>query len=224
MRHHLIRNAAIAILVATTTPFFAGVAGASTKTTSAHALPSAATACLGKHDSLVLATHGKCSRGLTTVQLSLRNIQVRQGQQGKQGPVGPTGPAGAPGPSRVLAQQSANNALPFATSVTIATLPLAANTDYAIFASGVVFSSSAKNTEVDCTLASASGAKPFGDITPFVINAPVTASDIAADATIQVGSSPTSITLSCEDATASTSAQFSDGELMVMESGNVSQF
>jgi len=108
--------------------------------------------------------------------------------------------------------------------VTIATLPLAANTDYAIFASGVVFTSASKNTEVDCTLETAGGAKPYGDVSPFVIDAPVTASDLSADATIQVGNTATSLTLSCEDATAGTSAQFSDGELMVMESGSVSQF
>jgi len=224
MRHNLIRNSAIAVLVATTIPVFVGAAGASTKTSDAHTLPNAVMACAGKHNSLVLESHGKCPRGLTTVQLTLHATEGQQGQRGNQGPIGPTGAAGAPGPSRLLAQQSTNDALPFATPVTIATLPLAANTDYAIFASGVVFSSSAKNTEVDCTLGTSVGAKPFGDTSPFVINAPVTASDIAAHATIQVGSTATSITLSCEDSTAGTSAQFSDGELMVMESGNVSQF
>ena len=227
MRHNLIRNSAIAVLMATTIPVFVGDAGASTKTSNAHTLPNAVMACVGKRNSLVLESHGKCPRGLTTVQLALHAIQGPEGQQGKQGPTGstgPTGPAGVPGPSRVLAQQSTSDALPFATPVTIATLPLAANTDYAIFASGVVFSSSAKNTEVDCTLGTSVGAKPFGDTSPFVIDAPVTASDIAADATIQVGATATSITLSCEDSTAGTSAQFSDGELMVMESGNVSQF
>jgi len=238
MRHNLIRNSAIGVLAATTISVFvvAAGAGASMKTSNAHTLPTVVIACAGTRNSLVLESHGKCPRGLTTVQLTLhatqgpqgprgqQGPQGQQGQQGKEGPIGPTGPTGAPGPSRLLAQQSTNDALPFATPVTIATLPLAANSDYAIFASGVVFSSSAKNTEVDCTLGTSVGAKPFGDTSPFVINAPVTASDIAADATIQVGGAATSITLSCEDSTAGTSAQFSDGELMVVESGNVSQF
>src|SRR5208282_1216897 len=100
----------------------------------------------------------------TTVSLELGSLagpEGPQGPQGVQGPQGPrgatgangaTGATGATGPSQVLAQQSPDSALPFATPVTIATLPLVANTNYAIFASGVVFTSASKNTEVDCTL------------------------------------------------------------------------
>ena len=228
MRIHLTHTIAAIGIAAS---MVGGVAEASSASAhSASTKPTLARACLGSHRTLVLAGPRGCAKGLTTVSLDLGSLagpegpQGPQGEQGPQGPRGATGGTGATGPSQVLAQQSADNALPFATPVTIATLPLVANTDYAIFASGVVFTSASKNTEVDCTLETSGGAKPYGDTTPFVIDAPVTASDLAADATIQVGNMPTSLTLSCEDSTAGTSAQFSDGEFMVIATGSVSQF
>ena len=212
----------ITVLLLGTVAVLGPLMGAANATTNSQSLHSAK-ACLRGTGYVVSAGSHGCVKGQTSVTLAINAVTGPQGPAGPQGPEGAMGAAGPAGPSAVMAQQSPSVNLVFATPITIATLPVKANTDYLISASGVLASNTAKNVEIDCSITSTTS-KPYGDTRPWVIDAPVAASDLAAEATLAVGGSNGSVTLSCEQSTPAASTYFSDGEFVLTEVGAVTQF